>query len=134
MKLAEYVMTHTERGACCCGRCVDAPDDPTAHQPDGHTADMHFFKVSLRDGPDADTLRELIASHQGECDPLDGKEHSYMELGGWLGDQGLALQFMGMGSLLGLWNLLTPATIMPGLPAELAGQMAGAGMVSIQAA
>ena len=62
---------------------------------------------------------------------LDGKEHSYMEIGGDIGDQGRALMAMGLGAILGLWNLLTPAML--GLDREMQLQMAGMGLLSIQA-
>ena len=131
--LQEYVPAVTKRGACVCGRCVDGPASPREHQPNGHTSDMFFFKVAKTDDATSDTLRQLIEGHQGvhnDCNPLDGKEHNYIELGGWIGDQGLGLMLMGLGDLLGLWSIMHPGKL-PGLPKELQQQMAGAGMVSI---
>jgi len=61
-------------------------------------------------------------------------EHSYFELGGWIGDQGLAMQYMALGKILGLWQVMHPGMILNvNDPAQkqLADQMAGAGMVSI---
>jgi hypothetical protein len=133
MNLIEYVLANTERGECTCGRCIDKGDKP---DPAGHTADVMFFKVAMKGTPDADTLRSLVKSHQGEfanCNPFDGQEHNYMELGGWIGDQALAMRFMALAFLLKLCNLMTPRTMIPDLPNELAMQMAGQGMVSIQA-
>ncbi len=131
-ELREFVMAHAERGTCRCGKCIDHPGEDK--QPEGHTADMVFFEVSTKDNPDADEMRRLIAeSKQGdfcELDPFDGKEHSYMEVGGWIGDQGLALMFMGLGHVLGLWPLMTPK-MLPGLPDDLVQMMAGQGMVTI---
>ena len=136
-ELGEFVLQHAERGACTCGRCKDAPEHPEEHQPDGHTADMIFFKVKARGEPDAGEFKKLISQHAGSfnnIDPLDGTEHNYLELGGWLGDQGLALMFMGLGTLLGLWQLLTPVTMLKLESNEpLARQMANAGMLSIKA-
>ena len=137
-KLQEYVMAHAERGACKCGRCADAPPNPEQHQPAGHTADMIFFEVSARNGADAETLKTLLREnkHGSFCDVdvLDGKEHNYMELGGWIGDQGMALMLMGLGAVLGVWNLLTPKTMMgKDAPADLVNQMAGQGFVAVQA-
>ena len=78
--------------------------------------------------------RRLIAdSKQGEfgdMDPFDGQEHSYIEVGGWIGDQGQALTLMGLGAVLGLWKVMTPK-MLPGLPDDLMQMMAGRGMVSI---
>lgn len=134
-KLAEYIMAYSQRGACTCGRCEDALDNPEQKQPDGHVADMIFFKVSAKDGPSADELKRLIQEHVGEfcqCDLFDGKEHSYLQVGGFVGDQGLALQLMGLGTVLGMWTLLTPRSILgKDIPDDMANGMAGAGFVSV---
>jgi hypothetical protein len=109
-ELIDYIVTYAERGACQCGKCIDAPANPELHQPNGHTADVGFFKVKARDGADAEKLKQLIkANKQGEfceADPFDGAPHSFIELGAWLGDQGLALMLMGLGAVLGLWRAL----------------------------
>jgi len=135
--LAGYVKTHTDRGECRCGKCSDHEifDYPVKPDPVGHTVDMIFFPVSAINNPTAEEFINLTKSHKGEfgeVNPLDGKEHNYMELGGWLGDQGLALMYMALGSLLGVFSLLTPKTVLPpGLPEELIMNMAGSGFVSI---
>lgn len=36
---------------------------------------------------------------------------SYIELGAWIGDQGLALCLMGLGEILGLWTVVTPRSL-----------------------
>jgi hypothetical protein len=137
-EIREYVMAHAERGACKCGRCFDAPPNPEQHQPFDHTADLVFFEVSARAGADAETLKTLVRENkQGEfceVDVLDGQEHSYIELGGWIGDQGMALMLMGLGAVLGIWNLLTPKTLLgKDAPADLVNKMAGQGFLSVQA-
>lgn len=129
---------YAERGACRCGKCADAPPNPDQQQPKGHTADMMFFEVSAKNGADPEKLRELVKGNHGgvfgSVDMFDGQEHSYLEVGGWIGDQGLALMLMGLGTVLGLWKLLTPKTLLGNtLPKELQMQMAGQGYVSIQA-
>jgi len=124
--LCKFVMDHAERGTCRCGKCCDHPGEDT--QPDDHTVDMVFFNVSAKNNPDADQLRELI--NESDFDPWDGKEHSYIEVGGWIGDQGVALMLMGLGALLGLWKLMTPKMI-SGLPDDLVQLMAGQGMITI---
>lgn len=127
--LAKYVRNHAVRGTCKCGKCIDHPG--TDSQPSGHTVDLVFFKVA-NDGGDAEQLRSLVvAAKQGEfcnVDLFDGKKHGYMELGGWLGDQGLAMMLMGLGSILGLWRLVTPKML--GMPDDMAMQAAGAGLLS----
>lgn len=134
--LISYIEKHVNRGDCVCGQCIDHNDAPK--QSAGHTADVCFFKVSAKDAPVADDLSALIRSHRGEfceVDLLDGKEHSYLELGGWIGDQGAALMLMGLGELLGLWKLLTPRSVLGAtVDDDLVMQMAGAGFITIKAA
>ena len=98
--------------------------------------DVVHFKVVAKPSADAETLRELIDQHDGEfgfVDIFDGGEHSYIELGGWLGDQGAALTLMGMGTHLGLWQLLSPKTVLGNLvDAETEARLAGQGLICIQ--
>lgn len=134
MSIVEFVKQHAVRGECQCGRCLDSKGDS---QPKGHVADLVFFKVAAQNEPDVEKLKQLVANKAGEfceVDLLDGKEHGYMEIGGWIGDQGLALTLMGLGSILGLWTLLTPKTVFGNLiDDDMQMQMAGSGMVSIKA-
>lgn len=106
--------------------------------PRNEGADVVFFGVKSANGATADELREAMAGHKGEfCDmnPLDGKEHSYIELGAWVGDQGLALSLIGLGAQLELWKLLTPKTMFGDIvDADLEKQMAGMGYVLLLAA
>lgn len=132
--LQQYVASHAERGTCRCGKCDDCPTKDK--QPSGHTIDLCFFEVSARHDPDAKTLRAMVASLRGgvfcQLDLLDGKEHSYIEVGGWIGDQGTALMLMGLGAILGLWRVIQPK-MMPGIPSDLVMRMAGMGYITIQA-
>lgn len=130
MKLVDYVIAHTKRGECKCGSCCDVGNKPDP----SHSVDMVFFKCAATDQPQAGAFRELTSAHKGEfcsINPFDGKEHSYIELGGWIGDQGLAMQYMALGVALGLFTLLSPAML--GLEGKLAMEMAGKGLLSIQA-
>lgn len=106
--------------------------------PEDADADVIFFGVRKTPDATAEALKEFIYSHKGEfCEvnPLDGKEHGYIELGGWVGDQGDALLLIGLGAALGIWKLLTPKTIMGDFcPPDIVHKMAGMGMVSVQAA
>ena len=129
--LAEYVQNHTQRGACTCGRCLDAPANPEDHQPKGHTADVMFFKVAMADRPDVKTFKSMVNTQFPHR--LAGEEHSYIEMGANIGDQGIALTAMALGHLLGIWQLLTPTSLMSFLPDDLQMQMAGQGMVTIKA-
>jgi len=126
--LIDYITEHSDRGECTC--CTEAK------QPSGHTADVIFFKVKAHPEADAETLKKLILEHSGdfnEVDLFDGKEHGFQEIGGWIGDQGLALLLMGLGSLLGLWELLTPRTVLgEAMEESHAIGMARAGLVIIK--
>jgi hypothetical protein len=99
-------------------------------------ADLIFF--SMRKGPEAtvEGLRAAIDEHGGhhcDVDLFDGKEHSYLELGAWLGDQGAALMLIGLGAALGMWQLLTPRTVLGKLVDEkMVQEMAGMGLVCMQ--
>lgn len=135
MDIIQYVLDHSARGKCRCGRCIQL--DTPGLDPTGHTVDLVFFPVAAVGEPTADEFRRLTAEHVGDfvqVNPLDGEEHSYIELGGWIGDQGLAMQYMGLGTILGVFTLLTPYTVL-GLAesSPLAMQAAGAGYVSVQA-
>lgn len=130
MTLWDYVAKKSIRGACTCGKCIDAPKNPERLQPKGHTANLMFFKVAKHDNPDASKFRELVEKEFPHW--LDGKEHNYLECGGDIGDQGMALQAMGLGNLLGFWNLYTPESMIPFAPDKLKRELAGRGMITIQ--
>jgi hypothetical protein len=129
MELTQYILNHTIRGECKCGRCDPFGDS----DPSGHTVDMVFFKVAPVNNPTVGEFRSLTNTGAfAEANPFDGAEHSYIELGAWIGDQGLALQYMGLGVALGAFTLLSPAML--GIDGPLAIEMAGKGLLSIQCA
>lgn len=115
---------------------VQVLDD--AVQDETPIADMIFFRIKAKPEANAEEFKKVLAEHQGEfcsCDLFDKQEHGYMELGGWVGDQTMALGMMGLGSLLGLWKLLTPITVLGDLvPKEMIMQMAQSGVITIQSA
>jgi hypothetical protein len=133
-ELIDYILAHTVRGECKCGQCADVGNKP---DPNGHTANLVFFKVATRDNPERQRFEELTRAHEnGEfsnVNPFDGKEHNYIELGAWIGDQGLAMQYMGLGVLLGSFNLLSPQTVLH-IPDDdpVVMQMAGMGLLAVQ--
>lgn len=132
MKLAEYVQQHARRGACRCGRCLDAPDNPEDQQPSGHTVSVEFFEVS-RVGGDKDEFLALVQKEFPHW--LNGNEHNYLETGADIGDQGLAMMTMALGKLLGAWYLLTPTSIIGDDDnKDLRMQLAGAGYITIKVA
>jgi len=137
VSLPQYIKLCTSRSACRCGLCVVSGGDTTA----GKSVSVAFFDVHLAcDGgvmnPSADELRRLVSEFKGEfrsLDPLDGEDHNYIDLGGWLGSQELALRFIGLSHLLGIAKALTPDSLLPFLDAKTKMEMAQAGMVSMQA-
>ncbi|MEN6549997.1 MAG: hypothetical protein ABFE07_28470 [Armatimonadia bacterium] len=129
MSLAEYIVAHVERGACRCGLCVDAPANPEQHQPTGHTLDLVFFQVRLVGEATKEELLGLVKAEFPRW--LDGQEHGYMELGSDLGDQGLGLMAIALGGLLGAWKVRTPYNMLPGVPKDLAMELAGRGLLTL---
>jgi hypothetical protein len=127
MNLSEYVSKHAVRGACTCGKCIDAPDNPQQKQPEGHTVDMAFFKVSKRDTADAKTFRSLVENEYPHW--LEGGERSFIQMGAEMGDQGIAIMTIALGDLLDVWQALTPAKL--SVPHEAAIRMAGMGLLSL---
>jgi len=132
MSLADFVLDHTERGACTCGKCLDAPKNPKEKQPTGHTVNLTFFKVATKDVGESskDEFFSLVQLEYPNW--LDGKEHNYLEVGADMGEQGIGLMTIGLGHLLGVWAALTPDTMMPFMPEDLKQQMAGRGFVSLK--
>lgn len=139
--LAKYVIKHCIRGDCIYGECTDIHAEK--FQPDGYTIDIQFFKVALRNsdltGTDKEIIKNdflrLIKGHKGvyrDIDILDGEEHSFIDIGAWIGDQGIALTLMGMGELLGIWNVITPNRLVPDYSKETRDMLAGAGYILIR--
>lgn len=122
-KLIEYIESHTRRGECQCGKCFDkGPDRPAPE----HSVNVHFFWVSAQNDPTAEDLRTLLEAEYPQIDRLK-QGPSYIEMGGALGDQGIALRLIGLGGILKLWTVVTPAMV--GITGEDADGMAGAGFV-----
>lgn len=131
MRLYDYVKEHAQRGACMCGACMDAPSNPERRQPSGHTADLVFFRVAVKNNPSKTEFEQLARKQFSHW--FDGKEHSYLEAGADMGDQGIALMTMGLGSLLGVWELLTPLSVLgPDCPEDIKMGLAGRGFIHIK--
>jgi hypothetical protein len=116
-KLAGYVLKHTMR-------------------TDSEGVDVQFFHVSQVGEPTEEELKTLIQRHVGdfcEVDLFDDREHGYIELGVWCGTQELALQLMGLGTILGLFELMTPNNMLPDAYDELKNELAGKGFIIIKA-
>lgn len=121
-QLVDYVEKHT----------VPIREDASGRIDRG--VDVFFFTVKVVGDPVADDLSKLIRNaKQGEfcdLDLLDINEHSFLEIGGWIGSQELALRLMGLGKHLDLWNVITPKILFKWLSEEMQTQMAGLGFVS----
>jgi hypothetical protein len=138
--LTKYITDHCIRGTCTCGKCTDAYTEK--FQPDEHTVDLQFFKVALKNritDVDKEIIKndiiQLIKNHKGiysDIDIFDGNEHNFVEIGRWIGNQGIALELMGMGELLGLWEVATPNRLAPDFSEETRNMLAGAGYISIK--
>lgn len=135
MTIQDYVLSRTSRGECQCGKCIDKGNNP---DPTNHTVDVFFFVVGLTDEQaDAETFTKLTAECKGEfaqINPLDGEQHSFIELGGMLGSQELALRYIGLGKILGVLDLLTPLQMGMSKDDPIAQQMAGSGLVMVRKA
>ncbi len=112
--------------------------EATPTDPPESVCDVFMFKIKLSDEALevkealSAYLKEMVKKHSGEfcdCDLFDGKEHGYIELGGWIGNQQTAIVLIGIGKLLGLWEVFTPNLL--DVPDGERKIMAGNGMVSI---
>jgi len=121
--LIDYIESKTERGECQCGKCIDKMPDREAPK---HSVDVHFYWVSAKGAPTKDELLALLVAHYPKMERLKGGP-SYIEIGGELGSQELALRLIGLGELVGLWKAITPKVLR--MEGPLADQMAGSGFV-----
>ena len=90
--------------------------------------DVHFMVVAV-DLAKATAKRQDLVSMLPivfNLDTLKGGP-SYITLGAMIGDQGVALSLMALGHALGLWRVITPATL--GMTGPMADDMAGRGFV-----
>jgi hypothetical protein len=100
-------------------------------QPWVEKIDLHFIVVGVdkeRAEQSRSELIELLKTYP-QPDRLVGGP-SYIEVGAVLGDQGAALQLFALGQVLGLWKVITPATL--GFKeGPTSDQMAGGGFIMI---
>jgi hypothetical protein len=121
------------------GRIVtvdDFPPVPAEGESEGEEIiDLFFVKVGFTEAVEARTATEFYdlvvsAAEKGagamNVSVLRGGP-SYIALGGWLGDQTLAFQYLALGAYHGLWDVVTPSTL--GITGSAAMDIAGRGMV-----
>lgn len=88
-------------------------------QSDGEgSVDVGFFSVvrPLNSHLSKNDLREqILAAALGEFVTMTAEDWlrgpHYIHLGGWIGDQGLALRLIGLGALVGLWSVSLPSSL-----------------------
>lgn len=104
-------------------------------QPDTEAVDCHFVTVGFTDKAGnvtpAEFYQKIAHQQDGAFTSLSlddfAKGPSYITIGAWIGDQTLAFRFMALGQHLGLWRVVTPATL--GFAGPDADRLAGQGFV-----
>ena len=118
--LSNYIVEHTV--------CVRA-----GTTVDNEIIDVHYFGVVVLNSPNVQDFVSLTKEHPSEVvkiDFSDERSYTYIEIGGWLDDQGMALRFMALGQALGVFDLTTPTTM--GCPEPMRDEMAGIGYVMVE--
>jgi hypothetical protein len=90
--------------------------------------DLHFIKIGV-DKETAplfkDEVQSILKELAPQCRLEDGP--SYISVGAVIGDQGAALCLFALGKVMGLWDIVTPATVFAS--GAMADQMAGSGFI-----
>lgn len=102
------------------------------------TIDCHFVSVGFTEEAASLSHREFYDSVLACCEGTFQQMRlsdwatgpSYIAIGAWIGDQTLALAFMALGELHGLWHVITPATLHVTDPGK-ANALAGIGYVMV---
>jgi len=95
--IAGYVFDHT---TC---------DARRWHQLEAGQQGPYF--VSMVHGPQRDEFLRSARAHaekNSSCDPFDGRVHDLKEVTRWIGIRELALRFIGLGVILGVFELVQP--------------------------
>jgi hypothetical protein len=75
------------------------------------------FFVSTLNAPRKDEFLRYVRQHMEKspgCNPLDGREHMIGEIARWIGVRALAVRFVSLGVLLGVFELASPRESRPG--------------------
>ena len=127
-ELINYIKNHTERTKSIDANTVKEGKSAVVYTLDSVTtekitnkpvSDVHFFKVATINSPSKNEFTDLIIKHYPNLKRLESGP-SYIEIGAELGSQEIALLFLALGELLGIWSVIIPAKL--GLPPEMAGQ------------
>lgn len=97
---------------------------------DVEKVDMHFIVIGVNKA-EAEKRRDEFVALVKTYPDLDRfyQGLSYIELGGVIESQEAALQFMALGQVLGLWDIVTPEKL--GMDGKMADDLAGMGFVMI---
>jgi hypothetical protein len=101
--IAGYVLDHTTR------------DANLWHHLNADERGPYF--VSPMNRPRRDLFLKLVRlqrQHAPGCDPLDGREHGLDRAARWIGNRALAIRFVGLGVILGVFELATSWEAVPG--------------------
>lgn len=103
------------------------PHESEAH-PGVEKVDLEFLVIGVDKAKAEEHRAELvdILKTYPQPDRLAGGP-SYIEVGGEIGDQGAAFQLFALGKVLGLWDVITPATF--GMSGAEAREAAGRGYI-----
>lgn len=107
--------------------------------PEG-ALDTGFFQLTVTE-PDGrvrvtqdefhEALNGALEQKNGSFSSIDRERllagPSYIELGKWLGDQGIAISFIGVGAVLGFWDVMTPQAL--GITGQEASDLLGMGFL-----
>lgn len=97
-------------------------------RPDLEKVDMEFVTIGVDKAKAEQHRTELISILNQYPNPVRlAGGPSYIEVGAEIGDQAAAFQLFALGKVLGLWDVITPATM--GFTGVEARQMAGSGFV-----
>lgn len=108
MTLSEYVRANT--------MMVDTFKKPLADYDDWMPVEIVYGTVYCDpESGGASTLRHYVQQQRpifgAAIDPLNGRYYNYMTLSQWLGDEGIALRMLALGSACEVWELVTPYTV-----------------------
>lgn len=92
--------------------------------------DLEFMQIGVNKEAAEKNKSELIEilNTYPQPDRLAGGP-SYIELGAEIGSQAAAFQLFALGKALGLWNIITPASL--GITGPEANKLAGSGLIMI---
>jgi hypothetical protein len=109
---------------------IDAMPHVSEAKPDIEKVDLEFLVIGVDRAKAQAHKDELVSILKTYPEPERlASGPSYIEVGGELGDQGAAFMLFALGKALGLWDIITPASM--GFDGAEARAMAGQGFIMI---